>query len=194
MTRPRGEDQPPVAPEVQLDEAVVASVGNVPAGSDADVERPSVAHAPTQPVTNPLPAGSSESTPDVIGAPIKASRQMKSRQHTLDDVMPVLCDDVTKLLVSQVGEFTHALCAPRSGLPAYFEPASASKVELTVKSAPAGRDHVLCVRRDRSAAGPPGQDLGRNDRHSQVPRDTITIRHRQAFNSSGLLHHLSGSL
>jgi hypothetical protein len=90
-----------------------------------------------------LPASSSESAFDV-GAAVKMKRK-KRRQHTFDDVVPALADDVTKLLESQVGRFTHALCAPLSDVPAYFEPASASKSAPLVKSEPCDQDHVLCV-------------------------------------------------
>ena len=126
MAAPPVECQPEVAAGVLCGVSDVARVGDASVDSgDVVMDRPSVAPTPTVAVADPLPASSSESAFDV-GAAVKVKRK-KRRQHTFDDVVPALADDVTKLLEDQVGRFTHALCAPLSDVPAYFEPASASK-------------------------------------------------------------------
>ena len=102
---------PQVASEVQLVEACDASVGKETIMSgDVVVDRPSAADTPTHVVSNPLAVSSSKSAQDDVRTVAKMRRKRVPRPS--DVVLPALVDDVKELLESQVGKFTHALCAP----------------------------------------------------------------------------------
>ena len=59
-------------------------------------------------------------------------------------MVPMLESEVKQLLESQVGMFTHVLCAPLRD-PVYVDPTDTNQTVPAVKSAPGERDHVLCL-------------------------------------------------
>ena len=140
--------------EVQLKSVVVSGVGDVPVSSgDVVVDRPSVAETPSQSETKPLsvegpegqvPIGSQ--LPDRMGKSevVAGQRRVFAKRTTGRLRVPTLEADVYALLENQVGQFTHALCAPLRD-PVFVEPSIASQTVPAVKNAPREQDHVLCL-------------------------------------------------
>jgi len=149
-------------PEVQLSVAVDVSVGDVLVESgDVVIKRPLVANAPSQVESEPLssdspsmqsPIGSNVVPEGNVSAPgsttrgdvVAGERRRGVRRTTGSLRVPMLEPDVKALLESQVGQFTHALCAPLRD-PVYVDPTDSNQAMPAVKSAPGERDHVLCL-------------------------------------------------
>ena len=153
--RPHEGAQPQEVPEVQLQTVVDVSVGDrVDLPGDVVTMRPLVADTPSLVKSDPLssvspstqvPEGSITAPERVRKGDVVARQKRRSARRTTGSLrVPMLETDVKALLESQVGRFTHALCAPLRD-PVYVDPNDANQAAPAVKSAPGEQDHVLCV-------------------------------------------------